>query len=258
MKPFYQKKLARKMRFISDQAGIMDRYLREQENWSMHLLNTRQFILDAFTGRNIETVAVFGTGWLLDLPIEALAGKFKTVLLVDVHHPPQVRKKVEPYPNVQLFESDLTGGGMNFCWKLSKAQVKSPENDPFEEFMPVHPELPVIADAFISLNILNQLDILLVDFLKRKNFRLNESGIRNFRGKIQQFHLDWITEKPGCLVTDIAEIVAEPGRGSSEKSLLHADLPTGKRNMEWIWDFDLSGFYHPDKETRLTVRAIEW
>lgn len=246
------------MRYVSDQAGIMDRYLREQGNWSMHLGNTRQFIMDAFADRDIETIAVFGTGWLLDLPLEELAGKYKKILLVDVHHPPQVRKKTESFQNVQLFETDLTGGGMEFCWKLSKSDLNPVDNDPFIAFRPEYPDLPMIPDASISLNILNQLDILLVDFLKRKKFRLDESWIMKFRGMIQQFHLDWITSKPGCLVTDIAEIIAEPGLGRTEKSLLHADLPTGLRNLEWIWDFDLSGYYHANKETRLTVRAIEW
>jgi len=246
------------MKYISDQSGIMDRYLREQDNWTAHLENTKQFILESFDEMKNVTVAVLGSGWLLDLPLKSLAATHRKVLLVDAFHPPQVCKKVGKYSNVELFETDLTGGGMKFCWELRKAKDEHLSKYILDDFKPEKPVLPYKPDAVVSLNILNQLDVLLVDFLKRKNVNVVESEIRSFRRKIQQFHIDWITGKPGCLITDTMELVSGYQDGNSEKRLVHVELPEGRRTREWIWDFDLSGTYHAGKETRMKVNAVEW
>ena len=246
------------MNFISDQEGIMNRYLREKDHWKPHLDNTRQFILDSFLGKEINSIAVMGSGWLLDLPIEELSKKYKKVLLLDVFHPPQVVKKCSKLKNVTLFECDLTGGGIDFCWELRKKKGEHFESFILDKFKPAKPELPYTPDAYISLNILNQLDIILVDFLEKKNRRITDMEIRRFRKKIQKFHVDWLSEKPACLVTDVTEMVSSAEDETQEKNLIHAELPEGQRNAEWIWDFDLSQTYRKNKETRMKVHAIEW
>lgn len=250
--------MVRKMKFISDQAGIMNRYLREQEHWDAHLNNTKTFILGSFRDREIKNLAVLGSGWLLDLPLKELSKKFKKILLVDVYHPPQIVKKAEKYPNVILHETDLSGGGIQFCWDLRKAREVHLENYVLDEFSPKIPDLPVKPDAFISLNLLSQLDSLLVEFLERKKVRVTDTEIRRFRAKIQQFHLDWITSKPGCLVTDVTELTYGPGNISEERPLILVDFPESRRSEEWTWDFDLAGTYHHDRETRMKVAAVEW
>ena len=113
-------------------------------------------------------------------------------------------------------------------------------------------------DAFISLNILNQLDILLVDFLNKKNKRITEMEIQHFRESIQQFHIDWIRKKPGCLISDTLEINQESNSKTTEQKLLHAKLPKSNRSEAWTWDFDLSKKYNPGKLTKMKVEALEW
>ena len=257
MKSFGQKKMVRKMKFISDQEGIMNRYLREKKNWEAHLESTKQFILESFREKSIKSVAVLGSGWLLDLPLKELSEKFKKVVLIDVYHPAQVQKRAEKYKNVTLFETDITGGGINFCWELRKKKGEHFESHVLKDFKPKKPELPIKPDAFISLNILNQLDILLVDFLKKKNGRFTELEYDAFRRHIQQFHLDWILRKPTCLITDIVEINECPG-GLSEKKLIRVPFLKPQRSQEWNWDFDLSGMYHEGCNTRMEVKAFEW
>lgn len=250
--------MVRKMKFISDQAGIMNRYLREQENWDHHLQKTREFILGSFKGREIRTLAVLGSGWLLDLPLKDLSKKFRKILLVDVYHPPQIVKKVEKYPNVLLHETDLSGGGIRFCWDLRKKKEEQLEEYVLDHFTPEKPDLPVKPDAYVSLNLLNQLDILLVEFLERKKVPIVDAEIKRFRKTIQQFHLDWITRKPGCLVTDALELNEGPGNKQEERPLIHVDFPESRRSDAWTWDFDLAGTYHPGWKTRMNVRAVEW
>jgi hypothetical protein len=257
MKSFGQKKMVRKMSYISDQEGIMNRYLREQNNWESHLQNTKHFILNAFAGKEIKTLAVLGSGWLLDLPLDELSAKYTNILLVDVHHPPQIIKKTESYSNVTLFETDLSGGGIEFCWDLRKAKDEHFSKYILDDFKPHQPELPFKPDAFVSLNLLNQLDILLIEFLKRKSVRIVDTEIKKFRKTIQQFHLKWITKKPGCLITDIREL-NNGEEEQTEQKLVYVDLPKPTRSEEWIWDFDLSKTYRTGMETRMKVRAVEW
>lgn len=258
MKPLGQTKRVKKMKFLSDQDGILTRYSREKETWKAHLDNTRQFILDSFDDKKIKSIAVLGSGWLLDLPLEKLADKYKKILLVDVHHPAQIVKKTESMKNVTLAEIDISGGGIAFCWKLRKQKEEHLESFILDEFEPKVPSLPFDPDAYISLNLLNQLDILLIDFLQKKNRRVTDMEIRRFREKLQSFHVSWITKKPGCLITDVAELLNQPGKEIQERSLIYTELPKGKRAEEWIWDFDLSKTYHPNTETRMKVNAIEW
>jgi len=100
----------RRMGFLRDQEGIMNRYLREKGNWDPHLNHSKEFILRCFRDDRIQTVAVLGSGWLLDVPLDEMAKRFSTIYLVDIRHPPQIRKKVEPMSRVRLIEADLTGG----------------------------------------------------------------------------------------------------------------------------------------------------
>ena len=257
MKTFGQKNMVRKMNFISDQQGIMNRYLREQKSWEGHLQNTKQFILNSFSDLKIKNLAILGSGWLLDLPLEELSEKYDQILLVDVHHPAQIVKKTESYKNISLFETDLSGEGIKFCWDLRKAKEEHFSKFILDDFTPHKPDLPVKPDAFISLNLLNQLDILLVDFLKKRNVRIVNTEIKKFRKIIQRFHLDWIMKKPGCLITDVREI-NQDDHERTEQKLVYVDLPKGKRSEEWFWDFDLSKTYRPGMETRMEVQAIEW
>lgn len=236
----------------------MTRYLREKKNWEQHLNNTKAFILKSLDTSDVKTVAILGSGWLLDLPLKELSKKYKKVLLVDVHHPAQIQKLVEKYKNVELFETDLSGGGIQFCWDLRKRKDEHFSKYVLDEFKPKTPSLPFKPDAFVSLNILNQLDILLVDFLKSKNGRFLDIEFDRFRKTIQESHLDWITKKHGCLISDVVEKNTNKNGKTDKNKLLHTKLPKAKKSEEWTWDFDLSKKYNSDQETRMKVQAIEW
>lgn len=235
----------------------MTRFLREKENWEAHLYNTQKFITEAFSDADIKNIAVLGSGWLLDLPLEYLSERFENILLVDIHHPPQSEKKASRFRNVRFQEADITGGGIEFTWGLGK--INPGECDTvLSSFTPILPTLDIEPDAYISVNILNQLDILLVDYLKEKHSCFNEDHFTLFRKNIQQFHLDWISQKPGCLISDIEEKNYKNNELVSRYDLVHVNLPEYKQSGSWIWDFDLSGFYHRELQTKMQVLAIEW
>jgi hypothetical protein len=199
-----------------------------------------------------------GSGWLLDVPLKSLSKRFKKVLLLDIHHPPQIRKKIEEFKNVVAQEVDLTGGAVKFAWKLRKKNEEFYSKYVLEDFEPEIPELEYKPDAFISLNLLNQLDIHIVDFIKKKHSCFMPDEYRRFRRVLQEFHIQWISSQPGCLISDMIETTESTGGETISKNLVHADLPEFKRAEEWIWDFDLAGTYNEKKQTRFTVRALEW
>jgi hypothetical protein len=245
------------MGYIRDQEGIINRYLRESANWESHLQKTREFIQNSCQDPKIESVAVLGSGWLLDVPLEALIKRFKRVYLVDIHHPVQIRKKTSSLRNVQLVEADLSGGVIEQLWKLSRHKSPPDPGQLLELLSFSHPLSHIHPDAVISVNLLNQLDIILCDFLAKHGYFQQESPLL-FRAAIQNFHLKWITESPGCLISDVMELNEDKKGIISSKSLLHTQLPRGIRRDQWRWDFDSRGTYHSETLTHMEVRAIEW
>lgn len=85
--------IIRRMGYPRDQDGIMNRYMHERSNWDKHLERTKKFINDAFRDTNIGTIAVLGSGWLLDIPLADMVDRYDHLYLVDINHPPQIRKK---------------------------------------------------------------------------------------------------------------------------------------------------------------------
>lgn len=247
----------RRMGFIKDQHGIMNRYMRESVHWKTHLERTRNFIIAAFQQSEAESVAVLGSGWLLDVPLDHLLARFKHIFLVDIHHPIQIRKRTAGMSQVELIEEDLTGGAIQQVWEYIEKEAP-PENRMLQGPFPLTPPLSQInPDVLISVNLLNQLDIIVCDhLLKRKHFQ--QEALTPLRTAIQSFHLEWIIKKPACLITDTREEVEDKNGAKSSKSLLYTHLPRGVRSDSWWWDFDSQGTYHPGSRTRMEVQAIEW
>ena len=149
----------RRMGFIKDQEGIMNRYLRESSHWKQHLELTRNFISESFSHTEAETVAVLGSGWLLDVPLDHLVQRFRHVYLVDIHHPIQIRKLTAGMSQVELIEADLSGGAIEKIWQYSRENKKASKDELDLDQIPLDPPLAHIQpDALISVNLLNQLD----------------------------------------------------------------------------------------------------
>ena len=247
----------RRMGFIKDQQGIMNRYMRESSHWKTHLEKTRNFITESFRQSEAESVAVLGSGWLLDVPLDHLLVRFKHIYLVDIHHPIQIRKRTAGMSQVELIEEDLTGGAIKQVWDYIEKE-SPPKDGILQGHFPLTPPLSRISpDVLISVNLLNQLDIIVCDhILKKKHYQ--QEALAPLRSAIQAFHLDWITKKPGCLITDTVEEVVDKNGAKSSKALLYTNLPPGVRSDSWWWDFDSQGTYHPGSRTRMEVQAIEW
>jgi hypothetical protein len=245
------------MGFIRDQDGIMNRYLRERSNWEPHLQRTKEFIEGSFNNEHIRSVAILGSGWLLDVPLEAMSDRFDRLYLVDIRHPPQIRKRVENMKNVDLIEKDLTGGAAEQLWRSIQ---NWPGHDPDKlleaiSFSPPLEQVPF--DGVVSVNLLNQLDIILCDYLNKRG-HFQQTSLLRFRAWLQATHLEWITRTPGCIITDTIEVNVDRHGQEIRKNLLYSDLPEGFRTASWKWEFDTQGTYRPGSRTHMEIHAVEW
>jgi hypothetical protein len=177
-------RILRSMKYVSDQEGILEKYLEEHEGWQEHLQNSREFIMECVRKHKPQSVVIMGSGWLLDVPLKELAAECKQVYLADIRHPRQVRATVRDYPNCSLICTDLTGGAVTRVYSLVKSYRRTGIKESLKAFSFGKPELPDGETFLISLNIINQLDIMLMNWLN-KFIKYPDEEINYFRKKIQ-------------------------------------------------------------------------
>lgn len=243
------------MRYVADQKGIIDRYIKEAKAWATHLENTKQAIINGAQARTGGNCAVLGSGWLLDVPIEFLCQNFDKVYLFDVLHPTQIKHKMHKVPNVVLIEQDITGGSVKEFFDAvqmhkSMKKIKNPLDFKFSGFT-----YPADFNYVVSVNILNQLDILIVDYIQAYAL-YSEDELQNFRVQIQKSHFDSLPKGKTCLVTDFEEMVLNE-RNEVEQTipLVYIDLPQEKILNSWQWDFDHQN-YKAEKNIIFNVVAL--
>jgi hypothetical protein len=250
-------RILRRMDYISDQSGIYNRYAREMENWSSHLERTKEYITGFIQRHSFHTLTILGSGWLLDLPVELLSRNLRKIFLYDVFHPVQIRKKLRSYKCFELIDSDITGGLIENVYSAVELYKKNKKKTgitdlEFTGFNPVEE-----TDGYISLNILNQLDMLIIDFLEKKQIYA-EQELKMLRKIIQQNHLNALPKDKSCLVTDFEELIYRKKEVPEiSRHLLYAELPEGNNVQTWEWLFDTTGSYHKGCKTIFRVIAME-
>lgn len=251
-RPKSLEKAARRAGYVNDQLGIKQRYLRESNNWESHLNNTKQFIIDAAQkSLSKSSIAILGSGWLHDVPIDELSQMFNSVHLIDIVHPEPIVARVQKMTNVYLQTADLTIGAVqqaanaktfdSFCNALNNQEI----NTNFDKY-----------DMVVSVNLLNQLDIILCDFLAEK-FKVSEEVLKPIRKTIQQRHLNYLPQGKSCLITDYLQIDTSPDQSTkTEKKLIYCDLPKSLFSKEWNWLFDTKQRYSVKNNTTFKVIAL--
>ncbi len=247
-------KILAKIGYYHDQKGILNRYLREVQNWNFHLEKSKSAIADGITGKARNKVIVLGSGWLLDVPLEELAKSFQEVWLADIYHPPQIIKKASQFPNIRFIQVELTGMAEQ-VYNSIKVYRKSKYKTPDREFNSTIPIDLNSYDYVISCNILDQLDIILTDFLKENNIYSTEE-IELIIKKIQKTHLDSLPLNKTTLICDLEELLVNADdQIISKRPLVHVSFP-GSVIESWIWKFDTQMTYYPDFNTYFKVGVL--
>ena len=245
------------MKYISDQEGIFERYLEEHEGWQEHIRNSREFIMECVRKNKPQSVVVMGSGWLLDVPLKELAVECKQVYLADIWHPRQVRATVQDYPNCDLIYTDLTGGAVEAIYSLVKTYRRTGKIESLRSVTLSKPELPAGEGYMISVNIINQLDIILMNYLKRF-IKYPEEEVSFFRKEIQENHVRLLRQGHSCLICDREEtILDQKNQVVSTKKPVYINFPEAKNIKEWKWHFDRGGAFSQGYKTEFNIIALE-
>jgi hypothetical protein len=244
------------MGYFADQSGIIRRYRRERQGWDVHLQHTKQYVIEAAQSKNKRSAIVLGSGWLLDVPLRELSQQFAQVSLADIRHPASVKKQVAKIGNVTMKTCDISGFALPVY--LYTQQYRKQKNRPtLDAIQPNSGLLLSEYDFVFSCNILNQLDILLIDYLSQF-FRLDAEEITAFRKRVQRAHIESLPLQRSCLVTDIAERIYAPnGAELALNPLVHHPIVYRKDAQRWIWPFDTCMTYYSGRKTSFEVMAVD-
>jgi len=254
--PESYKRILYKLGYYSYQEGLIYRHLKQKGGWDNHLARCRRFILQAVELLKPDKITVLGSGWLLDFPLSELMEKTKEIVLVDIIHPPDVRKQVSGLKKVKIIEEDLTGGLINEVWeKADRLPFYKKLCSLHDITIPCYNLQDKEPGMLVSLNILSQLDVLPVRFLKRKML-VTEKEVTNFRSSIQKHHLELLLKHKSVLITDVKEIFIHRDGSRSEEQTVTIPLPRSDISEEWTWDFDLTYTDYYGKQSVLEVVAM--
>jgi len=245
------------MGFLSECQGLINRYIHVEGAWDDHLNNTREFIARAVAGKKFNNLAVLGSGWLLDCPLELLADVSGQVWLYDAFHPAQVIHKLRKHRNVTPVWSDITGGCILNAWEAVKRYKKGDGKTVPEDLCHGVFQMDPAPDYVISLNLLSQIGVMITGYLEQ-SIPYGREEIERINCLLQQAHLSFLPNGRSCLVTDFREINTDLSSGSTETSeLLHTTLPDTPGRQNWEWRFDSDGSYKPGRQTIFQVVAQE-
>jgi len=246
----------RKMGYFNDQSGILRRYRREREGWDAHLLKTRGFAVEAMQGKNSKSAAVLGSGWLLDVPVEEMSRYFEKLYLYDIRHPAETKKRVKLLGNVELRVCDISCYA-NSVYEYVKKYRNHRHRPPISDIQPQNALDLSEFDFVFSCNILNQLDILLIDYLSQF-FDLSHEEAVTFRSAVQSRHIDILPRNRSCMVADYKEITLTPnGKEISCRASVYHPVTQRTDASRWVWEFDKKMTYYKDKMTFFEVIGVD-
>jgi len=241
------------MKFEIDQLGIWNRYERERLHWDSHLNSTKQMILRWIDDKSNDNIVVYGSGWLLDVPIVELYQKFRNVYLIDINHPPLVCKRYSHVHNVHFIEADITGCAQQI---FNLIQQYGKDAAPHVEKAILQSTAYQYTDAQyqVSVNVLSQLDTLIVEYL-RSELNFDDMVFAKIRNHLQAEHIKLLGETKACLITDVTMLQSSDDGKVIENKLIVDELLLPAPQNEWIWDFDLKGYFRKRHQTRMKVKA---
>lgn len=211
---------ARDAGLLYQMVAFRARFRRNRMAWQDHIDRCHEFIMKAATsGPSNNRAIVFGSGLLIEVPIDYLARTFKEVVLVDAVHGLPERWRLRHYSNIKRIEADITG--------LIEKTTTEPLNARFggQQF-----------DLAISANILSQLPL----FANKSTIKSMEyQSDSELARAIISSHIAGIRSiaSTTCLITDIERISVDGLNQIDRSDLLHGvTLPPPTE----IWRWDLA------------------
>ena len=242
----------KRLGFIGDQLGIAHRYHTEGTGWSHQLSKTGSSIISSLKDNSKSRIAILGSGWLLDIPLEKILQLVDHIYLVDINHPKPIRHKWENNSKITFIETDVTGGGTTLFWNILKGKIDEAEALKIALELKAGLDIPTV-DLTFSVNILSQLAHIPAESVKDHN-KLSPGIASQLVNRIQQNHLEWLQSRNGILIADFEEeLYDEEDLLCGVNQLCFISPKEWQQVDRWRWKFDSHMTYRSDFKTYLQV-----
>lgn len=194
---------------------------------------------------------VLSSGLLLDVPIGTLAEMFREVVLVDVVHLPEVRKRIKQCENVRTLQGDITNVAEKLYWNVQQGRNKLPSSKP------TIPEIDANTGLVISLNILSQLSTIPQNYVRKKLPEHDEETIAAWCDQIREAHYHALKALlcDVCLIADHEYIYKDKKGNVIEQGSTVGGLSFSEPDMSWWWEIAPLGAMSRHSSKELHVGA---
>lgn len=219
------------MGYLYEAIALRGRYRRCAAAWAAHLENSRAAVLAAAHAcREREAAVILGSGLLLDVPLEELSAAFKQVILVDIVHLAEARRRARRFANVRLAHGDLSTIAARLFEQRNKGGQALPE--------PVTPDLAFAPgpSLVVSLNILSQLPVIPGRFVHRHLPSVGDEALQAWSGRIVERHRAGLAALgcQVCLIADYAYVRHDrDGSRQTGSTLFGLALPDPQSSWRW-------------------------
>lgn len=223
---------ARRLGHLRESIAIRARHQRCAPAWRPHLERSREALLTSLNACDRHRAAlVFGSGLLLDVPLDELAQRFERVLLIDVVHLPEARRAARRYANVHSIEHDATG----FFEQMDTLTPDALNLPPPARFLD-----DATVDWVASVNLVSQLPLLPSAWLARRFPALDEPTLAAWGRRLMRQHLDYLAafDAPACALADLEQTVYDRDGAALETTAFSdvLNIETNRMIDSWRWD----------------------
>lgn len=223
----------RKMGYLYQAIALRERYRRRARSWQPHLEKTKSFIQTAATNcKNRKKIVLLGSGLLLDVPLEFLAQSFEEVILVDVVHLPEIKKRIKRFANVRTLQKDVTNVADNVFRAINEGRNTLPLHSPDI------PEMDQNTSMVVSLNILSQLSAVPQDYIIKKEMDIDEQALTSWCDEIREAHYRALQNLgcDVCLIADHAYVYKDREGRVIEQGSTVGNMSLPKPDASWWWE----------------------
>ena len=216
----------RRMGLVTASVGLWSRSGRRARQWGPHYRRCHAVVERAMRGLpRHRTAVVLGSGLVRDVPLDALLGSFRHVLLVDAIHLPTVRARFAFEKRVRLLTADLSGLS---GWLDGTADRR------------VAPDASLFCgddvDLVISANLLSQIPLGVETFLDGHPDRAARLPADLLALSVRA-HLDDLAQASGrvCLLTDVFMETRDKAGAVTDRLDLMRGVTLPRPDERWDW-----------------------